>query len=488
MNSDNSNWNFAGRLVKRLVASSRLVDASTGGLIRGNEISSLILAQAQTFLSAGLSPSDRVIISCRLDLRCAVAYLAAMYAGLVPVLVEEMATSARATYVAAKSGAKAVWASEANSSLIRETPGVSHMIGTKETSAALPPEPALRERDDLAALMPTSGSTGESQLVKVTHGNLLANTEAIIRSQQLTDADTAMLILPLSYCFGASIMHTHLYCGGGVVFDSRFMFPDKVLHAITKFDCTTFAGVPSVYNILLRRSNIRSIPLQSLRRFLQAGGALAVERVGEMQVIVPHAQFYVMYGQTEATARISCLPPECLADKMGSVGLPLDNVLVRIVDDFGHELPAGALGEIQARGPSICLGYFENPEATGRKFIDGWLNTGDYGFRDEDGYLWIRGRRNEFVKIRGRRVGLAQVEARVAAIPGVYECAAVGIEHPEAGEALAIFIVSESGTKGVCENVRRTLPPEWTCASVSVVSALPKTANGKIARRELPIL
>ena len=128
--------------------------------------------------------------------------------------------------------------------------------------------PAAREDSDLAALMATSGSTGVPRFVMVSHGNLIANTEAIIRSQQLANDERAMLILPVSYCFGASVMHTHLYQGGGVVFDRRFMFPDKVLHAIAQFACTTFAGVPTAYNVLLRRSNIRQIAMPALRRFL----------------------------------------------------------------------------------------------------------------------------------------------------------------------------------------------------------------------------
>ena len=99
-----------------------------------------------------------------------------------------------------------------------------------------------------------------------------------------------------------------------------------------------------------------------------------------------------MYGQTEATARISCLPSERLSEKLGSVGLPLDNLEVRIVDDEGRELPEGRAGETQVRGPSVCAGYFEDPEATARKFTDGWLKTGDFACRDHEGYLWIKGR------------------------------------------------------------------------------------------------
>jgi acyl-coenzyme A synthetase/AMP-(fatty) acid ligase len=321
----------------------------------------------------------------------------------------------------------------------------------------------------------------------VSHGNLIANTEAIIRSQRLGPDETAMLIMPVSYCFGASVLHSHLYQGGGVVFDSRFMFPDKVLQALGKYDCTTFAGVPTVYNILMRRSNVRSMALPSLRRFLQAGGSLAPGMIEELHRTVPNAEVFVMYGQTEATARISCLPSERLQEKLGSAGLPLDNVVVRIVDEQGQQLEDGDTGEIHVSGPSICGGYLDEPEATRNKLSEGWLKTGDLGYRDRDGYLWIKGRTSDFVKIRGYRVGLAEVEARVGSVPGVCECAATGVQHPEAGEALALFVVEEDGAKdgSLLEKVRQALPSQWTCASIKIVPELPRTANGKIARSQL---
>jgi len=322
----------------------------------------------------------------------------------------------------------------------------------------------------------------------VTHGALIANTEAIIRSQHLATDEKAMLIMPVSYCFGASIVHTHLYQGGGVVFDSRFMFPDKVLQAIHQYGCTSFAGVPTVYNILLRRSHLASIALPGLRRFLQAGGALAPESIQKLRDIAPIPDFLVMYGQTEATARISCLPPERLSEKLGSAGVPLDNLATRIVDDNGQELPNGQTGEIQVRGPSVCEGYLDDSEATQRKFDHGWLKTGDLGTRDEEGYLWIKGRMGEFIKIRGLRVSFAEVEAKVAAISGVCECAAMGVHHAEAGEALALFIVGDNGSQDLGERVRYALPPRWTCASVKVVAELPRTANGKISRSQLQTL
>jgi acyl-CoA synthetase (AMP-forming)/AMP-acid ligase II len=480
-----SEWNFAGRLVERLGNSSDLIDAATGQTFPATDVPGLIAGFSAGFLSIGLKPGDRVLISCNLSPQSSLAYLGAMYAGCVPVLVDERTLSASGDLVVAKAHAKAAWTAQGVRWDWARKNGFPQIEGLFDPRRAPLVRPAPCSENDLAALMPTSGSTGVPRLVMVSHGNLIANTEAIIRSQHLRTDEKAMLIMPVSYCFGASIMHTHLYQGGGVVFDSRFMFPDKVLHAINQYGCTTFAGVPTVYNILLRRSHLGSIALPSLRRSFQAGGTLAPESIAKIRNIVPTVDFLVMYGQTEATSRISCLPPDRLGEKLGSAGIPLDNLTVRIVDDTGQELPNGETGEIQVRGPSVCGGYLNDLEATQRKFDHGWLKTGDLAARDHEGYLWIKGRTGEFVKIRGVRVSLAEVEAKVAAIPGVHECAAAGVQHPEAGEALALFVVGDNGTQALVESVRHALPPHWTCNSVKVVADLPKTPNGKIARSQL---
>jgi acyl-CoA synthetase (AMP-forming)/AMP-acid ligase II len=232
----------------------------------------------------------------------------------VPVEDREVRSSAAALLEV--TGAKAVWTETALRAGGAVNDRIVQLQGelAEEISGAI--APADCAASDLAALMATSGSTGAPRFVMVTHGNLISNTEAIIRSQGLGSDDRAMLILPLSYCFGASVLHTHLYQGGSVVLDRRFMFPDKVLEAVNQFACTTFAGVPTAYNVLLRRSHVRQIALPGLKRFLQAGGALASQKVREMRSIFSSAGFYVMYGQTEATARISCMEPERREEKL----------------------------------------------------------------------------------------------------------------------------------------------------------------------------
>jgi acyl-CoA synthetase (AMP-forming)/AMP-acid ligase II len=480
-------WNFAARLVERLGPFSYLIDAATSSTICPEDLPRLIAVYGASLISAGLREGDRVLIGCSLSPSSTLVYLGALYAGLVAVPVEDRAVRASATMLVEATGAKAVWTETGLRGGEPHKGSILCLQGdlAKDLPKMMPPAACVAS--DLAALMATSGSTGVPRFVMVSHGNLIANTEAIIRSQRLASDERAMLILPVSYCFGASLMQSHLYQGGGVVFDRRFMFPDKVLQAITEYGCTTFAGVPTVYNALLRRSNIRGIAMPCLRRFLQAGGALASQRIREMREVFPLIKFYVMYGQTEATARISCMEPERWEEKSGSVGRPLDNLTVRIVDEEGNDLPARQIGELLVKGPSICSGYLNDPEETRRVFSDGWLRTRDLARQDEERYLWIEGRKGAFLKMRGMRVSFPEVEARVTAIPGVYECAASAIDHPEVGEALVLFIVPDQEARIGVEEVRRHLPAHWTIDSIRLVSELPKTSTGKIALSSLPI-
>jgi acyl-CoA synthetase (AMP-forming)/AMP-acid ligase II len=493
-----SEANFAGILLERIEKAQRLadtsglIDAATGETISSTELPQRIVRFAAGFLASGIEPGNRMLIACAISPASTLAYLGAIYAGVVPIPVEERLLAAWGDVLFSRSQAKAVWTAKPKACDWARDKGIRCLDASVEVKSATDLAPHPCRENDVAALMPTSGSTGVPRLVMVTHVNLLANTAAIVRSQNLGMDERAMLIMPISYCFGASVMHSHLYQGEGVVFDSRFMFPDKVLHAINTHQCTTFAGVPIIYNILLRRSNLKSIQLPTLRRFLQAGGPLAPDSVREISKVIPSVDFYVMYGQTEATARISCLPANQLHHKLGSAGLPLDNLHVRIADDQGREVPDGETGEIQVHGPSVCAGYLDDPEATARKFGGGWLRTGDVASRDEDGYLWIKGRIDDFIKIRGVRVSVGEVEAKIATLAGVSECAAVGVKHPEAGEALALLVVAETVAQAengnLGERVRRALPPHWTCVSVKLVAELPRTSNGKIARAELPAL
>ena len=480
--------NFSGELASRCSGSSRLVNAKTNEV--SSDVGTLIAQSAGFFMSLGLKPGERIIITCRLSPASALAYLGAMYAGLVaiPIDASNLLTDI-STYIEL-TGARAVWSEIDDSQKLKIPPEVLYIHASQMLGGGALPHPVPRTAADLAVLMPTSGTTGKPRFVMVSHGNLLANTEAIVRSQRLGGGEAAMLILPISYCFGASVLHSHLYCGGSVVFDNRFMFPDKVLRSIAEYGCTTFAGVPSVYKILLSRSSLTTIPMPSLRRAIQAGGHLEWRHIEQFASCLPDVPFYVMYGQTEATARITCLESEKLFDKRGSVGRPLDNLKLRIVDESGASLPAQQSGAIQVSGPSVCLGYWNDPEETRAKFNGSWLNTNDSGRMDEEGYVWIEGRNVDFLKVRGKRLSFGEIERKVLCVEGVKDAAVCAIPHEEAGEAPVVFVVPDKGVlhEELIGKIKGALPPVWTCEKIIIIDHLPLTDRGKLNRAALNLL
>ncbi len=477
--------NFVERILSNVSRHSELVYSSTGEKYSHQEIHSYIKKVSGFLTTAGLTPGDRIILGTKLTPLSALVYLGSIYGGIVPVPVEMNQLKGKVNTYMETSGARGMWTDTAEP--LDDTVPNAVMINGSEILTGTESAALKRDDDDLAVLVATSGTTGKPRFVMVSHGNLISNTEAISRSQRLTENERAMQILPISYCFGASILHTHLYMGGGVVFDDRFMFPDKVLNAINEYGCTTFAGVPSVYHLLLRRSSIYKMSFPSMKRFLQAGGPLDVQSIQSFTELVPGIDFYVMYGQTEATARISCLEPELLEKKEGSVGKPLDNLEIKITDENDNEVTTGESGLIWIKGPSITSGYWNEPEATRETFIDGWLNTRDYGRLDEEGYIWIEGRNVDFLKIRGRRITFTEIEERVRSVEGIVDAAVYPVKHVEAGETPAVFIIPENGrdTGELAEIIKSALPSIWSCEYVIPIDAMPLTDRGKLRREGL---
>ncbi|HEY9278647.1 MAG TPA: AMP-binding protein [Eoetvoesiella sp.] len=473
--------NFVGWISRHFQPNSSFVNAANGQVFLG--LKSYVCAAANSFIEHGFAPGSRVVIACRQDPETALAILGAIYAGLVVVPVDGN-NHAAIKNLLMLTGAVALWSGSINDSSLADT--CAFLCGHPTPSGDI--FHAIEcDRNDLAALMPTSGTTGNPRLVMVTHENLIANTTAIIHSQGLSMGDSAMLILPLSYCFGASVLYSHLAVGGSVVFDRRFMFPDKVLQAMVDYDCATFAGVPSVFNILLSRSSLGKIGLPALRRVLQAGGRLGPEQIDEFLHRLPGVDFHVMYGQTEATSRITSLAPEYITSHRGSVGKALDNLCLRVVDGHRRDLPPMEVGNIEIAGPSVCAGYWNDAESSKLRFADGWLLTGDRGWVDAEGFLWIEGRNDDFLKIRGRRISFTEIESAVRDVKGVHEVAVLSVTDTEAGEVPVVFVVSENidSDAVLIDKILRIMPVAWTCRQVVVLPNFPLTSNGKLDRKAL---
>jgi len=299
------------------------------------------------------------------------------------------------------------------------------------------------DEDRLAEIIFTSGSTGEPKGVMITHRNIIANTDSIIEYLKLTADDVIEIVLPFYYCYGLSLLHTHLKVGGSVVFNNNFMFLGAVINDLKKYKCTGFAGVPSHFQVLLRKSkSFKSDKFPDLRYVTQAGGKLHKVFIQEFLDNQPDITFYVMYGQTEATARLSYMPPEMLVEKLGSLGKAIPGVKLELIDDQGKPLcESGVVGELVAKGDNIMKGYLGDQEGTEAALKNGWLQTGDLAYRDDDGFYFHTARRKEIIKVGGRRISPKEIEEVIVTIPGVVDCSISAIFDEILGEALKAEVV-----------------------------------------------
>jgi long-chain acyl-CoA synthetase len=344
------------------------------------------------------------------------------------------------------------------------------------------------EDDALAAIVYTSGTTGRPKGVMLSHANLLANTRAVIASLGLTAGDHSLCVLPFHFSYGNSVLHSHLLCGARLTLEDNFAFPQLMLQRLQDERVSGFAGVPSTFALLLGRQRLQDFDLSGLRYVTQAGGPMPAPLVAKLREQLPRTSVFLMYGQTEATARLTCLPPEDLDKKPGSVGRPIAGVEIEI-REHGRRAEPGRVGEICARGPNVMLGYWKDPAATAEVLSDGWLRTRDVGYLDEDGYLFIVGRTTDMIKVGAFRVGPQEIEEIIAGIDGVQEAGVVGIPDDVLGQAIKAVIVLRPGAAltamAVKAHCRQNLASYKIPKVIEFAAALPRTSSGKVQRFKL---
>ena len=350
-----------------------------------------------------------------------------------------------------------------------------------------PPTPARPSPEDPAQIIYTSGTSGHPKGVTLTHRNLVANTMSIVQYLRLGPEDAVFVILPFYYSYGNSLLLTHVAVGGRLIQTPDFVFLNRALDVMAEQGATGFAGVPSSYAMLLHRSNFLDRQFPRLRYMTCAGGPLAPSIVRQLRAAFPDVELYLMYGQTEASARLSTLLPEEVDRKLGSIGRGIPGVTLRVLDDAGRPVQPGEIGEIVAQGENIMAGYWNDPDATAKVLRPEGLRTGDLATVDEEGYIYIVGRKSDLIKSGAYRIHPKEIEEVILELPGVAEVAVVGLPDELLGEAPVAFVVRSEQAPGlesddIIRHCAQRLPRYKQVHRVVFVDTLPKTSSGKIKR------
>lgn len=355
------------------------------------------------------------------------------------------------------------------------------------------PPPRQNIDVDLAALVYTSGSTGDAKGVMLTHRNMVAAATSITTYLENTPNDVILSVLPLSFDYGLYQALMSVKFGGTIVLERSFAYPHAVMQKVVAERVTGLPLVPTMLAMLLQM-NLGNYALDNLRYATNTGAAMPVDHIMRFRKLLPHVKVFSMYGLTECK-RVAYLPPTEIDARPGSVGKAMPNTEAYPVDDDGQRCRPGEAGELVVRGSNVMAGYWEAPEATERVLKPGpvpgerTLYTGDLFRADDNGYLYFVGRKDDIVKSRGEKVSPREVENALSSHPCVAEAAVIGVPDPILGQAVAAYVAlrpkCEVTERELLRHCAARLEDFMVPKSITLCDALPKTGNQKIDKRAL---
>ena len=358
-----------------------------------------------------------------------------------------------------------------------------------------PAEDAMCGGDDVACLYYTGGTTGAPKAVMLTHNNLWWNTAGSANEVRMSVDSVAMLSGPLFHLAGGGRIYSAAIAASTLVILPQFALPD-VLDAIQHERVTHVTFVPTMLNSIMNWPELAKYDLSSIRLLVYGASPMPESLLLKLPEVFPEARMLQAYGMTELSPTVSQLrhedhmPPEGKESRRRSAGQPISTVEIKITDPDGREVPAGTVGEIVVRGPTVMKGYWKLPELTAETLRGGWMHTGDAGYMDEDGYLFIADRIKDMIISGGENIYSAEVENALYKHPDIAECAVIGIPDEKWGEAVRAIIVLKSGATLQEADVIahcRTLIAGYKCPKSVEFSAdaLPKSGPGKILKNKL---
>lgn len=462
------------------------------------------LRLANALKHLGIRKGDRVIVQMPNCPEVFQSFLAVYTLGAVIVPINFMVGDAETAFIYQNSGAKAIISSNLFLPKIeacrRNAPNIEHII---LIDAQVPPPTLAYHQllarhsddcpiepvadDDLAALIYTAGTTGTPKGVMHTHKSLLTNARMQVDTVDLPSGLTAVVVLPMCHSYGIASMNFGMLKGGGkaVVLDSFDI--DKLFAAIEKHKANSLAAVPTMYVFMLLHPDPRKYDLSSMKYWICGSAPLTQETWNRFKEVYG-GEITEGWGLTEAGANNSANPLQG-AKKVGSIGRPMNGTRMKVVDDLGNELPPGQQGEIIISGPMLMKGYWQNPQETAKVLRDGWLYTGDVGYRDEEGYFFITERKKDLIIKGGENIAPREVEEVLFTHPKVVEAAVVGVPDEVYGENIKAWVVLRPGQEATSEEIiefcQTRLKRFKSPREVAFLPALPKNLVGKILRKEL---
>ncbi len=443
----------------------------------------------------GVQPGDRVALWVKNCPEFVPAVFGILSAGGVVVPINNFLKPAEVSYILNDSGANVVITDADLSAHFPELAAarpllkmlkVEEFAGQGSTeSHPTGPEIVNPTESDLAALLYTSGTTGHPKGAMLTHGNFLHNVASCVEVLKVQEDERVIVALPQFHSFMFTVgTLLPMLCGGGILLLKTLHPFKQVLEDIARHRGTILPAVPSFYRALLTVPEFGKLPL---RLCVSGGAPLPVEVFNEFTRRFPFP-LREGYGPTESSP-VATVNPIYGVNKPGSIGKPIPNVELSIRDEAGKELPAGATGEICIRGGNVMRGYWNQPEETAKVLRDGWLYTGDVGYRDADGYYFITDRKKDMLLVNGINVYPREIEEIIYQFPGVKEAAVVGMPDPRKGEQPLAFVSPVEGQvldeRALLQFVRGKLADYKVPKRVIFMPVLPRNTTGKILKTTL---
>ena len=443
-------------------------------------------------LDLGVLRGDRIVLSASVATPSfVIGYLAVHSMGCAVVPVDNQISTNGLAYIVRKVKPAAVFLPKPNTienGQIYSIDELNEVKGTREVPVRAP------DPDVTADIIFTTGTTGDPKGVVLTHENICNTAANINKFIRNNSEDREVVPLPLSHSFGLGRLRCNLLLGSTIILVDGFKFPGMIFRAIETWGATGLASVPTGISLLFNTAGDRLGQYEDQIRYLEIGSApMPIEDKRRLMKLLPNARLCMHYGLTEAS-RSTFIEFHEAAEKLNSIGLATPGVTVKIVDENGSELPTNTLGRIVVRGKHVMQRYWKEPKITNEVLKSEWLYTGDWGYRDDDGYFYLKGREKELINVGGRKVSPVEIEAILEKHVAISQCVCVGIPDPRgiAGDVVKAFIVlngdvaKSPGNHELVDFLRDKLEPYKLPAEFQTIDEIPMTKSGKIQRSLLP--